>query len=318
MTSWTFMTHIFVFVLLNAIDPSKEKCYDYLDMHSWANLTKETFVLVTTKEPKGLNWTARCTLEAECLRKANGIGCQLIEHCLFTPLPQKTSPECEGNSSQVHIYHFMCLMAKRFEHSLEGCEYNTVCKIYSETASTTSDLTTTPTTTTPTTTTPTTTTTPSTTTPTTTTPSTTTPSTTTPTTTTPSTTTPSTTTTATIATLKPTATKLAPGSSVPQVEDENVRLLKNTQEKTEELKTWLWLSLVLHVIVPLALFLYMRHRWRRDRMSWDSTHVSNGNLTGDLPMKEPDAPPASLDKDAENTHLMKRDICVIGEDQTQL
>ncbi|XP_068574558.1 uncharacterized protein [Cebidichthys violaceus] len=235
MTSWTFMTHIFVFVLLNAIDPSKEKCYDYLDMHSWANLTKETFVLVTTKEPKGLNWTARCTLEAECLRKANGIGCQLIEHCLFTPLPQKTSPECEGNSSQVHIYHFMCLMAKRFEHSLEGCEYNTVCKIYSETAST-----------------------------------------------------------------------------------KNVRLLKNTQEKTEELKTWLWLSLVLHVIVPLALFLYMRHRWRRDRMSWDSTHVSNGNLTGDLPMKEPDAPPASLDKDAENTHLMKRDICVIGEDQTQL
>ncbi|XP_075939593.1 uncharacterized protein LOC142941524 isoform X2 [Anarhichas minor] len=222
----------------------------------------------------------------------------------------------------------MCFMAKAFNHPLEGCEYNTVCKIFAETASTPSDLTTTATTTitTPTTT-----------------PSTTTPSTT-PTTTLPETITTTTVlpspTTATAATLKPTATKLRPESSFPQVgnnETETLRLRKNlkeTQKETDKLKILLGLSVVLHVIVPLAGYLYMRHRWMRnrkrdrmrDRMHSSLIYMCNGNLTADPPKKEPDAPPASLDKDAENTHLIKRDKhsddAILnydsGEDHTQL
>ncbi|KAM6914776.1 uncharacterized protein PEZ65_015076 isoform 1-T1 [Lycodopsis pacificus] len=279
MTSWTYMTHIFVLVFLNVIDLSKEGCYDHLDMEDWAKdkHLNDTFFLVTTKDPKD---RVKCSLEAECLRKENGIGCNLLHQC-----PQENNTQCEGNSTEVHLYHFMCFMAKAFDHPLKGCEYNTVCKIFADTASTPSDLTTTATTTL--------------------------------TTTTPSTTTPTTT--------LPETTKLPPESSFPQVENnetETLRLrenLKETQKETDKLKMLLGLSLVLHVIVPLAVFLYMRHRWRRDRMHSSLIQMCNGNLTADPPRKESDAPPAFLDKDAEDTRLIKRDKhSDSGEDHTQL
>ncbi|XP_031726860.1 uncharacterized protein LOC116396404 [Anarrhichthys ocellatus] len=254
MTSWTYMTHIFVLVFLNAIGLSKEACDDHLDMEFWANEKNgtnlnDTFSLVTTKDPKD---TVNCSLEVECLEKGDGIGCYLLKLCLFKLHPNKRRPECEGKSTKVHIYHFMCFMAKAFDHPLEGCEYNTVCKIFAETAST---------------------------------------------------------------------------------QSETLRLRKNlkeTQKETDKLKMLLGLSLVLHVIVPLAGYLYMRHQWMRDRMRdrmhSSLIHMCNGNLTADPPKKEPDAPPASLDKDAENTHLIKMDKhsddailnCDSGEDHTQL
>ncbi|KAM6914777.1 uncharacterized protein PEZ65_015076 isoform 2-T2 [Lycodopsis pacificus] len=235
MTSWTYMTHIFVLVFLNVIDLSKEGCYDHLDMEDWAKdkHLNDTFFLVTTKDPKD---RVKCSLEAECLRKENGIGCNLLHQC-----PQENNTQCEGNSTEVHLYHFMCFMAKAFDHPLKGCEYNTVCKIFADTAST---------------------------------------------------------------------------------QTETLRLrenLKETQKETDKLKMLLGLSLVLHVIVPLAVFLYMRHRWRRDRMHSSLIQMCNGNLTADPPRKESDAPPAFLDKDAEDTRLIKRDKhSDSGEDHTQL
>ncbi|XP_042361695.1 uncharacterized protein LOC121957224 isoform X2 [Plectropomus leopardus] len=130
MTSWRYMTLLFLFVFLSLIDPSKEGCLDYLKMDKWvANLT-DTVPIVSTKDPKD---TVRCTIEKQYL---NGVTqyCFWLRHCFDLKCPKMESEECKGDISQeVHFHHFACLVAKEIGQPLKGCEYDTVCALHSRT-----------------------------------------------------------------------------------------------------------------------------------------------------------------------------------------
>ncbi|XP_034396001.1 uncharacterized protein LOC117735470 isoform X2 [Cyclopterus lumpus] len=210
MTSLTYMTHMFVFVFLNAVDLSNEACYDYLVAGKWEGHLTETFFLMMTKDPKD---RVNCTLEAAC-QGGREAACHLLGDCFFRTDVKTKSRECEGeHSKEIPFYHFMCLISHAISRSSndtqlssKACEYDTVCEIHSEKAST-----------------------------------------------------------------------------------------------PDNLKYLFALSLFFNAILPPAVYLFMRHRWMRDRLQW--THVSDGNVTGDQPKTESDAPPTSANKDTE-TELM--------------
>ncbi|XP_076607734.1 uncharacterized protein LOC143333546 isoform X1 [Chaetodon auriga] len=325
MTSWRYMTHLFVFVFLSKINLSKEGCYDYFNINSWAKNLTETISLVKTKHSKDI---VECTVERECLRGRE--ICHILYHCFGrTVKVQNISEKCEGDTSQtVPYYHFMCLTAKAFLTPIpKGCEYGTVCELYPERLYTVSDQTTPPPTTAPTTP-------PPTTAPTTTPPPTTAPTTTPTTTLPPTTTTPPERTTAATTVLPPTApaTTALPlkATSLPsspttvaqragsrgngQTSHFKDGTDYNNAENTENLtlKILLMISVVLHVVVPVALYLYLRPQRRQNHTDLSGIFMSNGASSEAHPMSELESNTLLASRsgdEVETSHLMQPRDC---------
>ncbi|XP_041812453.1 PIH1 domain-containing protein 1 isoform X2 [Chelmon rostratus] len=279
MTSWRYVTHLFLFVLLSKINLSKGGCHDYFNINSWAKNLTETISLVKTKNSEDI---VECTVERECLQGRN--ICHILYQC-FQRTVKEISEKCKGTTFQtVPYYHFMCLTARAFNHIPEGCKYETVCELYRKEPSTVFDQTTLapppPPTTTTTTTAPTTTLPERTTAPPTTTTTAPPPTTTAPTATLPERTTAATTvlppTTAASTTMAPSATlksaSLSPSpTTVSQRADSKAhgqtlqsmnKTGNNNAENTEilTLKILLMISVAFHVLVPLAVYRYMRRQ----------------------------------------------------------
>ncbi|XP_037647014.1 uncharacterized protein LOC119501012 isoform X1 [Sebastes umbrosus] len=267
----TSRRHLFLFMFLSTVDLSKQGCLDNFDlMKDWGGNLTDTVSLVKTQYSKD---TMECTLERECLRGTE-LACGLLSDCYYRDCKNK-SEKCEGDSQDIYFYHFMCLLAKTANETVKGCEYDTVCELYSEISSTDSDQKTTlpPTTTTlP----PTTTTLPPTTT-----------------------------------TLPPTTTTLPP-TTVTQLSVTGCtdKRFGNNETDTLTLKMVLMMSGILNVVLPLAVYLYMRDQRTKDRIPWDATYESNGNPPGDQPMTELKSTPMTFTNGAgENTHLMQPSDC---------
>ncbi|KAL6103323.1 uncharacterized protein ACO6RY_02747 [Pungitius sinensis] len=124
MTSLKYMTHMFVFVFLNVMHPSEERCLDRLQLDQWRRLNlKADFDLVITEDPKD---QMICTLQRACHQGKMG-ACILLEECYGDQdsLFYQTLPECEGRPSvKVHFYHIICLMSRTFDSSSRACDYS--------------------------------------------------------------------------------------------------------------------------------------------------------------------------------------------------
>ncbi|XP_070779669.1 uncharacterized protein [Enoplosus armatus] len=132
--TWRYETPLILLMFLSMIDLSEEGCKDYFKMEKWARNLTETISLVRTKDSKDV---MECTVERECLQGRE--ICHWLPQCFDRPKVKRVtkSEKCEGETSQkVHFYHFLCLTAKAFSHTPEGCEYETVCELYSEKPST--------------------------------------------------------------------------------------------------------------------------------------------------------------------------------------
>ncbi|XP_044036235.1 uncharacterized protein LOC122868400 isoform X7 [Siniperca chuatsi] len=137
MTSWGYETYLFLFVFLSMTDLSDEGCYDLftIDEDRAKHLT-DTISLVITKDSKDI---MECTAERECHQKREDM-CDVLR-CFDEREEEdsakiKISEKCErGTSQNISMYHFMCLTAKALNFIVEGCEYETVCNLYSERAS---------------------------------------------------------------------------------------------------------------------------------------------------------------------------------------
>ncbi|TNN52183.1 hypothetical protein EYF80_037613 [Liparis tanakae] len=99
MTSLTYSAYMFVFVFLNAMDLSKEGCYEYLDVDKWDRVN--------------------CTLETEC-QGGREAACNLLIHCFLRNDVTTKSPECEASSEGIPFYHFMCLIVNDIMPSSKG------------------------------------------------------------------------------------------------------------------------------------------------------------------------------------------------------
>ncbi|XP_037647015.1 uncharacterized protein LOC119501012 isoform X2 [Sebastes umbrosus] len=217
----TSRRHLFLFMFLSTVDLSKQGCLDNFDlMKDWGGNLTDTVSLVKTQYSKD---TMECTLERECLRGTE-LACGLLSDCYYRDCKNK-SEKCEGDSQDIYFYHFMCLLAKTANETVKGCEYDTVCELYSEISSTD-------------------------------------------------------------------------------------KRFGNNETDTLTLKMVLMMSGILNVVLPLAVYLYMRDQRTKDRIPWDATYESNGNPPGDQPMTELKSTPMTFTNGAgENTHLMQPSDC---------
>ncbi|XP_076607735.1 uncharacterized protein LOC143333546 isoform X2 [Chaetodon auriga] len=234
MTSWRYMTHLFVFVFLSKINLSKEGCYDYFNINSWAKNLTETISLVKTKHSKDI---VECTVERECLRGRE--ICHILYHCFGrTVKVQNISEKCEGDTSQtVPYYHFMCLTAKAFLTPIpKGCEYGTVCELYPE--------------------------------------------------------------------------RLYTGQTSHFKDGTDYNNAENTENLT--LKILLMISVVLHVVVPVALYLYLRPQRRQNHTDLSGIFMSNGASSEAHPMSELESNTLLASRsgdEVETSHLMQPRDC---------
>lgn len=209
-------------MFLSTVDLSKQGCLDNFDlMKDWGGNLTDTVSLVRTKDPKD---TMECTLERVGLRGTK-LACDLLSDCYSRACGTKTE-KCEGDSQAIYFYHFMCLLAKTVNETVKGCEYDTVCELYSTIPST--------------------------------------------------------------------------GKS----------LGNKDETDTLTLKMVLMMSGILNVVVPLAVYLYMRHQRTQDRIQSDATYELNGNPSGDHPMTELKSTPMTFTNGAaETTQLMQPSEC---------
>ncbi|KAM8844413.1 uncharacterized protein AB9W97_000006 isoform 2-T2 [Spinachia spinachia] len=279
MTSLTYRTYAFIFVFLNVMHPSEEGCLDHLDDLKELNLSGN---LTLTEDP-----------ENDCNQtKAATSVCLLLEDCFEEQKGKQMLPKCAVLPSQkVHFYHIMCLISN-FVNNSEACNYRNVCNILPGIQCSVSNPTTTQTTTTTT-----------------------------------------TTTTATISPSEPTAPPLSHNTTLqdPNVSNRTTTQTTKTlpemtaaaaptttaiistsepnvlqrhhnttlQDPNVNLRKLLWLSLVFNVIVPFAVYLFMRHQWRRDK----ATYMFDGNSTENQQMIELDTSQAFVNSNSQTAKL---------------
>ncbi|XP_078125703.1 uncharacterized protein LOC144530130 isoform X2 [Sander vitreus] len=129
MTSWKCVIQLFLFVFLIMIDLSKEDCYDHFDINNWGEYLNKNVTLVKTKDFKD---TMECTLEKKC-KLEKGIACDLLNDCFkrFGHFENKTQAGiCTGETQNISFYNFMCMTVKAINHTVAGCELDTVCNVY--------------------------------------------------------------------------------------------------------------------------------------------------------------------------------------------
>ncbi|XP_020507718.1 uncharacterized protein [Labrus bergylta] len=271
MTSQRFVTYIFVTVSLRIVQSFG--CNVIYFSKNNLSVERPDIPLVKTKDPKDI---MECTIERACMEKTE---CPLnpLFLCFRDKVPDEPSitEKCKGDfSHNVTYHHFLCLTAKAANlHAVNlshiGCEYDVVCPIYKQIkfAGQTTFPPPSPTTTEPTII----------------------PPKTTETTTTPPTNTllerttvmrPPTTTTTTTTTTKTTTTAVPQG-----IHGTNSQSEKHIGEtETLSLKIFLVVSMILNVVVPVAVYLYMRQQRRP---------VSSAQM------------PSTNEQDVEMSHLMQ-------------
>ncbi|XP_060882477.1 uncharacterized protein LOC132954050 isoform X2 [Labrus mixtus] len=280
MTSRRYVTCIFVFVSLRIVHSFG--CN--LEYFSKDKLSKEMpdIPLVRTKDPKDV---MECTIERACMEKTD-CGLEHLFLCFRDKVPDEPSitEKCKGDfSHKVTYHHFLCLTAKAANlHAVNlshiGCEYDVVCAVYKQIKFAGQTTTFPP---------PSPTTTETTTIPPTTTETTTIPPTTTETTTIPPINTLPERTTVTAVLRPPTTTTTT--TSPQGIHDTNSRSETHIGEtETLSLKILLVVSMILHVVVPVAVYLYMRRQRQQDLRPVSSAQM-----------------PSTNGRDVEMSHLMQ-------------
>ncbi|XP_077591272.1 uncharacterized protein LOC144209003 [Stigmatopora nigra] len=260
---WRLGTHLCVFVFLRLIETSKEHCIEYLSNDQWKKETQLSIISLVI--PENITDVAECTLESYCLE---GKMCNVLKDCFSKKLlPKSTSKKCKSSQKMtVHSHLLMCFIAVvvNSTNSENGCEYDSICPLYEKMldAATRKQTTIGPTTTGPTTTGQTTTG---------------------PTTTGPTTTGPTTIMTSTV---WPSQTELPMTSqvSLSTVLESKEQHLQNLACQSKDdfiLKVLLAISSTLAIVLPFAVYFYMRCQ----RMQSMSCQCCNPSGKSDLPVE---------------------------------
>ncbi|XP_045927464.1 uncharacterized protein LOC123984557 [Micropterus dolomieu] len=134
MTSWWYETNWLLLMFLSTIDLSKEGCLDYVEEHPKWQGNQTNVKLSTTMNSKDI---IECTLQKMCFNNVIDT-CHMLT-CFNRPDFNGTikNEKCVEINYTIDIHHFNCLLTKAIgSNKTEGCEYETVCKLYLETPST--------------------------------------------------------------------------------------------------------------------------------------------------------------------------------------
>ncbi|XP_019711507.1 uncharacterized protein LOC109506914 isoform X2 [Hippocampus comes] len=129
--TWWSAPCLCLIIFLSLTKPSEENCKDYFTQKEWENNTIFKMVSLVITENK--TNVAECTLESYCLQNEM---CHVFHDC-FDRHVKSPSEKCKPvQIVPVHTHHLMCLLARVVDSqkTVHGCEYgeSSVCPLFEE------------------------------------------------------------------------------------------------------------------------------------------------------------------------------------------